>query len=261
MPVNKTEKQGGFTFIEVVISCLIMILLVTAVIHYHTTAGVSKDQTYYLKAVQTARAELEKLRALFELDRARSFTEFVPNGPPPRDIFLFKFTSSTGIELPNPIFRVYYKDHHSSYDGIPFLRPLGSGPPYGVNVKNSVLEYPLYYQDSYNGQSDDDQTDRKSFTYFSWDSNPIDQTDSAPDNGKVDASLVVLDDMGSPYDPQDDLIGNIGWWVEDASSEGPGLEVKKITFVLQFWYPGQEKSADPEVIILKSTFVRPDLTG
>ena len=124
-----------------------------------------------------------------------------------------------------------------------------------MNVNNSVKDYHHYYRDQYNVLRDDDNTDRKSYTYYTWDTNPTDETNSDPNYGKADASIVVIDDMGSPDKPDDDLLGNIGWWVEDASSEGPGPNVKKITFVLQFWYPGQKMTADPEVIVLKSTIV------
>ena len=249
------NRQEGFTFVEVVISCMIMMLLVAAVMHYHASAGAPKNQAYYLKAVQVAKAELEKLRALSEFDTVSSFAEFTANGSAPNNIFLFRFTSPTSIELPNPIFRVYYADHRSNYDGTPFLKPLGSDPPYGVNMKNSVKDYQEYYQEQYNELKDDDNRDRKSYTYYTWDTHPTHQTDSDPINAKADASIVVIDDMGSPDKPDDDLLGHIGWWVEDASSEGPGQKVKKITFVLQFWYPGQKMTADPEVIVLKSTIV------
>lgn len=259
--IKASNKQEGFTFIEVVISCLIMMLLVAAVIHYHSSAGVSKNQEYYLKAVQVARAELEKLRALFEFNTTGSFAEFTSNGPPPDSIFLFKHTSPTSIELPSPLFHVYYR-HHGHDDE--FLRPQGDSPPYDVNAKNSVRHYHEYYEEQFNDftikPSDEDKKDKRTFTYYTWDTNPTDQTNSDPSNGKVDASIVVIDDMGSPEKPEDDLLGNVGWWVEDASSDGPGPKVKKITFVLQFWYPGQETSVDPEVIVLKSTAVEPELT-
>ncbi len=253
-------KQEGFTFIEVVISSLIMLLLVAAVIHYHSSAGVSKNQEYYLKAVQVARAEMEKLRALFEFDTTGSFAEFTPNGPPPNSIFLFKYTSPTAIELPSPLFHVYYRHHGYNEE---FLRPLGDSPPYDVNAKNSVRHYHEYYEEQYDAfnitPSDEDKKDKRTFTYYTWDTSPTDQTHSDPNNGKVDTSIVVIGDMGSPEKPDDDLLGNIGWWVENASDMGPGPRVKKITFVLQFWYPGQEKGVDPEVIVLKSTVVEPEL--
>ena len=79
------NRQEGFTFVEVVISCMIMMLLVAAVIHYHSSAGAPKNQAYYLKAVQVAKAELEKLRALSEFDTVSSFAEFTANGSAPNN--------------------------------------------------------------------------------------------------------------------------------------------------------------------------------
>jgi hypothetical protein len=66
--------------------------------------------------------------------------------------------------------------------------------------------------------------------------------------------------MGYPADPEDDLLGNIGWWVENVPDGEPDITSigKKITFVLQFWYPGQDWTRyDPEVIVLKTTVVKP----
>ena len=258
--ISKLDGQKGFTLIEIIIASLILTLIVAAVVQYHTSVGVSKGQQYYLKAVQTARTELEKLRALYEFDADGSFAEFDATVAPPASIFLFKFKTSTEIEYPDNntnIFRVYYKDHSSSYQGTSFLKPLGSAPPYAVNTKNSVKDYHQYYEEQYNILSDDDDTDRKTFTYFTYDTNPTDQTDSIPGSGQIDASVVIIDDMGSPVDPEDDLLGNIGWWVEDVSISGT-VYLKKITFALQFWYPGQvETEFDPEVIVLKTTLVKP----
>ena len=262
------NEQKGFTLIEIIVASLILTLIVAAVVSYHTSAGVSKNQEYYLKAVQTARTELEKLRALYEFDTDGSFAEFDDNvtdfGGLPPSIFLFKVGSGGSITLPinygtepDRIFHVYYQDHNTSYQGTPFLKPLGSAPPYAVNTKNSVKNYHQYYGEQYNILSDDDNTDRKTFTYFTHDTNPIDKTDSIPGSGQIDASVVIIDDMGSPVDPGDDLIGNIGWWVEDVAISGT-VYLKKVTFALQFWYPGQNwNEYDPEVIVLKTTLVKP----
>lgn len=248
--------KKGFTFIEVIIASMILMLLVGAVVHYHSSAGASKGQEYYLKAVQVARAELDKLKALFEFTTG-SFDEFVDNvtagGGLPADIYLFRYTGETTIEVPNPIFKVYYKDHNSIDPGNEFLKKLGDSPPYAVNTKNSVQDYHQYYEERYNLLSDDDYTDCKTFTYFTDDLDPSTTDEGSPDP-KVDASIVVIDDMGSPEDPEDDLLGNIGWWVENV--DPPNNNCKKITFVLQFWYPGQSFLIDPEVIVLKTTLVK-----
>ena len=105
----KCKSQKGFTLIEIIIASLILTLIVAAVVHYHTSSGASKGQEYYLKAVQVARAELDKLRALYELKSGVS--EFDSTGPPPDNIFLFKFTDPSGVTIPSPIFHVYYSDH------------------------------------------------------------------------------------------------------------------------------------------------------
>lgn len=238
--ILKLGGQKGFTLIEIIVASLILTLIVAAVVKYHTSAGVSKSQEYYLKAVQTTRTELEKLRALYELQS--DATEFDSTGAPPNDIYLFKFTSSTSIDLPSPIYHVYYSDHGYSNE---FLKSIGAN--------NTVKDYHQYYETNY--IADTDNIDGRTFTYFTNDGNTVTDTDGA--NGKVDASIVVIDDMGSPEDRKDDLIGNIGWWVEDVSISGT-VYLKKITFALQFWYPGQDWTAhDPEVIVLKSTLVKP----
>ena len=115
--MTKLSNQKGFTLIEIIIASLIMTLIVGAVIQYHSSAGVSKGQEYYLKAVKVARAEMDKLRSLYELDS--DISEFEHTGPPPDDIFLFK--SESGLDVPSPIFHVYY-NHHGHEDQ--FLRML-----------------------------------------------------------------------------------------------------------------------------------------
>ena len=240
--ISKLDEQKGFTLIEVIVASLVLTLIVAAVVQYHTSAGVSKGQQYYLKAVKTATTELDKLRALYELKYDDStVTEFDETGLP-TDIFLFKFTSSTSIDLPSPIYHVYYSDH--GYSG-EFLKSIGAN--------NTVKDYHQYYEANY--VTDTDDIDGRTFTYLTDDGNTVTGTNGA--NGQVDASIVVIDDMGSPEDREDDLIGNIGWWVEDVSISGT-VYLKKITFALQFWYPGQDETEfDPEVIVLKTTLVKP----
>ena len=249
--------QKGFTFIEVVIAALILSLIVAAVVQYHASAGAAKGQIYYLKAVQTARNELAKLKALYEFDTDGSFAEFADTGSPPNEIFLFRYIIPSSIDVPSPIFNVYYQDHSSSYDGAAFLKPLGASPPYPANTKNKVSEYYQYYEEQYDLLSDDDNTDRRTYTYFTSDTDTTDQTHSNTEG--VDASIAVIDDMAHPSHAEDDLIGNIGWWVENVpTGEADNTaKCKKITFVLQFWYPGLEWTEhDPEVIVLKSTFIK-----
>ena len=96
--ISKLDGQKGFTLIEIIIASLILTLIVAAVVQYHSSVGVSKGQQYYLKAVQTARSELDKLRALYEFDTDSSFAEFDATVTPPDNIFLFKFKTSTEIE-------------------------------------------------------------------------------------------------------------------------------------------------------------------
>ncbi|MBN2125275.1 MAG: prepilin-type N-terminal cleavage/methylation domain-containing protein [Deltaproteobacteria bacterium] len=234
--------QKGFTLIEVIVSSLILTLIVMAVIQYHASSGASKGQQYYLKAVDTARAELEKLNAFKSLQPEAS--EFKETGPPPNEIFLFKFVDSTEIEVPSPIFRVYYDDHGYSNE---FLRRMEGC--------NTVKEYRNCYITAFKviGFLDTDTVDRKTFTYFTYNLGDT-TTDFNTSQGQVDASIVVIDDMGTPGDPEDDLIGNIGWWVEDAVHYSGTTIFKNVTFALQFWYPGQDWTRfDPEVIVLKGT--------
>ena len=238
--------QKGFTFIEVVIAALILSLLVAAVVQYHASAGAAKGQVYYLKAVQIAKNELEKLRILYNLDKDGTFDEFKESSSVPTNPYLFKFTGPTSIDVPTPIFHVYYNDH--GY-GDSFLKSM-------ANDKD-VLDYLATYAVAFGGFSDTDLVDRRTFTYFTNDGNEI--TDSNPGSGQIDASITVIDDMGDPTSAEDDLIGNIGWWVENVPSGEPDdtARCKKITLVLQFWYPGLDWTKhDPEVIVLKSTFIK-----
>lgn len=242
--MGKVGGERGFTFIEIIVASLIMMLIVAAVLQYHATTGVSKGQQYYLKAVQTAHAEMDKLRVLYVLDPDGS--EFADTGAPPADIFLFRFTDSTTIEVPSPLFRVYYGEHGSADE---MLRSIGDN--------NGVKNYADYYATAFEavGFEDTDTLDRKTFAYFTDDGNTV--TDSNPGGAELDASMAVIDDMGSPTDPEDDLLGNMGWWVEDVALPDT-VNLKKVTFAFQFWYPGQDRTkVDPEVIVLKTTLVKP----
>jgi type II secretory pathway pseudopilin PulG len=249
--------ERGFTFIEIIVASLIMMLIVAAVIQYHASSGASRGQQYYLKAVQAARAELDKLRAVYELDSGSS--EFEHTGPPPETIFLFRYnTGSSQLELPTgtpeELFHVYYSDHGQ---GTTLLKPLGINGPYSPSESSGVSYYGHYYCQTYNDFSDDDSVDRKTFTYFTHDDNPYHPPDYDLVERKIDASIAVIDDMGSPDNCENDLLGNMGWWVEDVAVSGV-THLKKVTFAFQFWYPGQEwTSVDPEVIVLKTTLVKP----
>ena len=257
--MTKLSNQKGFTLIEIIIASLIMTLIIAAVVKYHSSAGVSKGQEYYLKAVKVARAEMEKLRSLYELDSG--IREFEHTGSPPDDIFLFKYNIETGnLDLPSPLFHVYYDDHGYSAD---LLKPLGVNGPYQPDEMSGVSFYHHYYCETFNDFSDNDNRDRKTFTYFIHDTNneyPPD-SDCTPCTSikcQLDASLAVIDDMGSPYDCEDDLLGNIGWWIVDDGIISGVTHLKKVTFALQFWYPGQEwMSVDPEVIVIKTTLMKP----
>ena len=252
--MQNSSAQKGFTFIEIIISSLILSLLVAAVVHYHSSAGAAKGQIYYLKAVQIAKNELEKLRILYNLDKDGTFDEFKASSGVPTSPYLFRVTGPTTIEVPSPIFHVYYSDHGFNDINNTFLIQM---------LGNEVLSYHTAYKTAFdqillNPEHDPDGEDRRTFTYFTNDGNGT--TDSTPGSGQVDASLTVIDDMGDPTNAEDDLIGNIGWWVENVPSDEPDstARCKKITFVLQFYYPGLEWTKhDPEVIVLKSIFVRP----
>lgn len=269
----KTGNQRGFTFLEVIIAGLIMLLIIGAVVKYHSLTGASTGQEYYLKAEQTARSELNKLRSIYEL--SSGISEFENTGPPPDNIFLFQYNRGTrNLDLPSPMFHCYYSDNGYSSN---LLKPMGTRiTAYDVNEMSGVSFYHHYYCETFNSFSDDDKLDRKTFTYFIHDINPIYPPDSDCTNClpitkcQLDTSIVVIDDMGSPYDCEDDLLGNIGWWVEDVGVITGVTHLKKITFALQFQYPGEHQypgddqapgeewvSRVPEVIVIKTTLVRP----
>lgn len=245
-------NKKGYTFVEIIVSALILSFLIATAVQYHASSKASRGQECYLKAVQTAKSELDKLRALFKFDTDGDFAEFTETSPPPNQVFLYKVNSPTSIDLSSSLYRVYYDDHSSKYSGNSFLKPLGDSSPYAVNGGNTVDSFHTYYEEQFSILTQTDDVDRKTFTYFTYDSG-TDQTDSDAASGKVDTALAVIDDMATPSDSSDDLLGNIGWWVENVDDNG---YCKKITFALQFWYPGMDRTIDPEVIVLKTTLVR-----
>jgi prepilin-type N-terminal cleavage/methylation domain-containing protein len=254
----RSSGQKGFTLIEVITASLIMVFLVAALLNYHGSSGAAKNQVYYLKAVQVARAELDKLRALYEVDSGCS--EFQHTGPVPAD-FLYRFTGVgeklefSGPDPSKPTYHVYYTPHGTNET---FLRPLGDSPPYAPLVKSGVSYYQKYYCEAYNkaGFEDTDQKDRRTLTYFTYDTAPGYPPHADADHGQVNASLVVIDDMGSPYDCEDDLLGSIGWWIEDVAVSGVTV-CKKVAFFLAFRYPGEGTGVNPELVCLKTTLVKP----
>ncbi|MBW1802944.1 MAG: prepilin-type N-terminal cleavage/methylation domain-containing protein [Deltaproteobacteria bacterium] len=272
MYISRHEK--GFTFIEIIIACLILTFLIAAVLQYHASSGASKNQEYLLKAVQSARAEMEKLRIMYSFHP--DIEEFDHTGPPPQKIFLFKYGGWDSdekkhlLDTPEPIFKIYYKAHEDTL----LKQTWGKQcDPNDETCSSGVSWYQKSYCESRNqtGFEETDTIDKRTYTYFTDDGNTT--TDFTKYHKEtrgfeIDASLVVIDDMGSPTDSDyndctsiytDDLLGNIGWWVEDAGIiSGVTPHIKKITFALQFWYPGQDwTSVDPEVIVLKTTFVKP----
>ena len=101
--------------------------------------------------------------------------------------------------------------------------------------------------------TDKKDIDLRTFTYCTVDGNTSTNSNLTSPY-QVDVSIVVIDDMGSPVDPEDDLLGYVGWWVEKDSTYP---DFKTITLALQYWYPGADwKSVDPEVIVLKTTVIK-----
>jgi hypothetical protein len=262
---DKTEWHGqkGFTLIEVLISGLLLTFIVAALLNYHGSSGAGKNQQYYLKAVQVARAELEKLRALYEIDSGAS--EFQHTGPPPSLGLHHASGIGDGIVFEGssgPTYHVYYTDHgmNETFLRPLWFRPIGGGadlpPPHPPLTTSGVSRYQDHYCATYQQFSDTDHKDRRTFTYFTSDNQPGYPPHSNGEKGDVDVSLTVIDDMGSPYDCSDDLLGGIGWWIEDVAVSGVTV-CKKVTFVLAFRYPGQSSGQYPEVISLKTTLVKP----
>ena len=255
--MRKISGGKGFTFVEVVVAGLILTLIVAALIQYHASSGAGSNQEYYLKAVQVARGELEKLRVLYELDSGVS--EFADTGPPPPSVFLFKYAGEQEqLDLPAPINQVYY-DHHGYYNNL--FRRLGplkptDPPDPTLGAYSGVSKYHEGYEQQFAIFADTDNVDKRSFTYFTYDTGSTYPPHSDYLHGKVDASVAVIDDMGSADDPTDDLLGNLGWWIEDVAVSGTTC-LKKVTFALQFSYPGENAGQNPEVIVLRTTLVVP----
>ncbi|MFC1824406.1 hypothetical protein ACFL9T_16985 [Thermodesulfobacteriota bacterium] len=256
-------SQKGYTLVEIVLASMLLVFLVGVVLKYHSIRGASHDQKYYLKAVETAKQELEKLRSLYEIDSG--ITEFENTGVPnaPDGLFLAKVISASPyLDILTPeVFKIYYSDHGQ---GDSFLRPLWGGLV-NPDSQNGVTHFGNRgaYESGFEapGFDSSDTVDKRTFTYFLYDGNTeTNFTQNDQNNIKIDLAGTVIDDMGSPEDPMDDLLGMIGWWVEDAGVISGVTHLKKITFALQFWYPGQKpiKGDAPEVIILKTTFVKPD---
>jgi len=222
------STQQGFTFIEVMISSMILLMMVAVTIQYHSSSGVHKDQDIYLKAVHKAHAELERLKSYYKnIGPVSNFVDFIENEPP-EDLFLFKYDENNLIQYPAQLFHVYTQNDPM------ILRSLGTD--------NIPENYHKNYESIFENEGFDDpnnNSDGKVLVFYTDDGNTSANT--------FDTSLVVIDDFGSPYDPIDDLIGNIGWWVENI-----GLTCQRITFVLQFWYPGQPITIDPEIIDIQT---------
>ena len=227
-----------------------LMLVVGAIVQYFSTSGASSNQVYDLKAVEVLKSEANKLVAIYISGVTSLSNEFTDNSPLPDNIFLFKYNSSTSkIDLPtSTIFHVYYGD----YNNEGYTIPIGDDST-AVGSKNTIDNYHSYYEtafdNNYTSLSDNEKRDidLRTFTYCTVDINSsTNVNDTTP--FQADVSMVVIDDMGSPVDPEDDLLGYVGWWVEDISG------LKKITLALQYWYPGTDwRSVDPEVIVLETT--------
>ena len=251
-------RQKGFTFIEVIIATMMLMLVVGAIAQYFSTSGASHYQIYDLKAVEVLKSEASKLEAFYHRSTSTpdEFDEPLGGALPPDDLFLFKYNSGTGqIDIPDPIHQVYYGDYYDN----------GEGFTISIGNNSTVDDYQSYYEtafnDKYSSLTDDEKKDidLRIFTFCTYDPTEDPQsladTDSSnlsnPDAAELDVSMVVIDDMGSPVNPEDDLLGYIGWWVEDTG------DLKEITIALQYWYPGADwKSVDPEVIVLETTVIK-----
>ncbi len=244
------HKEQGYTFIEIIIALFNLLVIVAAIVHYHSTSGVSGNQVYDLKAVDVLHSEANKLEALYRKDKdLDEFSEISVNLP--EEIFLFRVNSNQ-VEVPSPIHNVYYSPHSAL--SIDIIKSLDNN--------NTINDYHKHYDDAFKLEYSvpSDTIDLRTFTFCTYDSaeDPPSTADtdsfglSNPSTATLDVSIVVSDDMGSPDEPEDDLLGYIGWWVEkvDLGSES----IKNVTIALQYWYPGADwKAVDPEVIVLKTT--------
>lgn len=240
------SRQRGFTFIEVIIATMMLMLVVGAILQYFSTSGASRNQVYDLKAVAALKSESEKLEAFFK--KAIYVREFDTTAPPD-DIFLFKYDSDSGnIDIPNPnIHRVYYGNYEAN------------GLTISIDNNNSIDNYHTYYEEEFDDRyalldaNQKEIRDLRTYTYCTFENGESGEpyTDYDINNLEMDVCMVVIDDMGSPNDPEDDLLGYLGWWVEE---EGTTSKILIITMALQYWYPGADwKSVDPEVIVLETT--------
>ena len=239
------NRQKGFTFIEVIIATMMLMLVVGAILQYFSTAGASSKQIYDLKAVAALKSEANKLAALYKSGTTFS-NEFTDTTPPPNNIFLFRYNSgSNQIDIPSPIHRVYYGEYYADDD---------KGFTLSIGDNNTVSEFHTYYEDAFNSKYatfNDNQKrdiDLRTITYCPYAVGDTSTDSNVSDPYQIDVCMVVIDDMDSPTDPEDDLLGYVGWWVIDTGG------LKEITIALQYWYPGADwKNIDPEVIVLKIT--------
>ena len=222
-----------------IIASLTLLVIISAIVHYHSSTGASNYQIYDLKAVEVLKSEADKLEAFFKGDINSSGDEFSSTGGPPNNIFLFKYNSGQ-IDTPSPIHRVYYGDYYT--EG--YTIPLGNTST-SIGTYNTIDSYKTYYetefQTKYDNLTDDAKKniDLRTFTYCTVDTDPTTNSNTTSPY-QVDVSIVVIDDMGSPINPEDDLLGYIGWWVDDLSG------ITEITLALQYWYPGVDwKNVDP----------------
>ena len=230
---------------------MIMLLLIAAIARYHTTAHVSRGQIYYKKAVQKAWAELEKLKVFFQLQYDPSNPNAVPEFkitglPSPDELFLFRYNQGQ-MEVPDQIHNLYYNQY--TFDTT-FLRAMAN--------KNTIKDYHTDYETTYKNSASliSDLVDIRTFTYFTYNNGDA-VTNYNTSAEQLDTAIVVIDDMVNPSEPEDDLIGYIGWWVENIDNAAFQNNARHVTFALQFWYPGQDMyDQAPEVILLKTLMVK-----
>ncbi|GAF70555.1 unnamed protein product, partial [marine sediment metagenome] len=204
------NQENGFTFIEVIIASLTLLVIISAIAQYHSNTGASNYQIYDLKAVETLKSEAEKLETFFKGDINTNDDEFNTVSPP-SNIFLFKYNTSGNIDVPANIHNVYYKNYET--DGFTI----------SIGDDNSIDNYHANYINTFNPKytaltsTQKKFRDLRTYTYCNYDSSedPSYDTDYNVGSLQIDTCMVVIDDMGSPEEPEDDLLGYIGWWVED----------------------------------------------
>jgi len=235
-------NQSGHTFVEIIVSSIIMLIIVGIILDFQSTANVSTGQIYYLKAVNKAKAELERLRIFFELkyDPNNISYEFAHTGTPDK-IFLFKYNKlSNNLDFPAITNNAYLKDSSLKNS---LIRTLESpSEDYSDQVDYIYKSYKKTFDSFTIDGQDIDYKDKINFAYT------LDEINSQITN----VSLIVIDDMGCPNDSLDDLLGYIGWWVERINNNSI-----QITYTLQFWYPGQNwMEFNPEVIVIKTVMTK-----